>query len=93
MSVKEYLELLEAAGVGLDDRDIAKLDKMSNEEGLIERSVFLAYAKKSSLCKSLLDAEKHQFDKAELAFKVGWDSVESAAYDPLVSQSVFAIME
>ena len=72
MSVKEYLELLEAAGVGLDERDIAKLDKMSNEEGMIERSVFLAYAKKSSLCKSLLDAEKHQFDKAELAFKVGY---------------------
>ena len=43
---------------------------MTNEEGLIERKVFLDYAKKSSAIKSLMDSEKNHFDKAELAFKV-----------------------
>ena len=70
MSGKEYLVLLEAAGISLDDKEISKVDKMTNEEGLIERKVFLDYAKKSSAIKSLMDSEKNHFDKAELAFKV-----------------------
>ena len=70
VSGKEYLVLLEAAGISLDDKEISKVDKMTNEEGLIERKVFLDYAKKSSAIKSLMDSEKNHFDKAELAFKV-----------------------
>ena len=70
VSGKDYLVLLEAAGISIDDREIAKLDKMTNDEGLIDRKVFLDYAKKSSALKSLIDSEKQHFDKAELAFKV-----------------------
>ena len=70
MSGKDYLEALEAAGISIDDREIAKVDKMTNDDGLIDRKVFLDYAKKSSALKSLLDSEKNHFDKAELAFKV-----------------------
>ena len=70
MSGKDYLVLLEAAGISIDAREIAKLDKMTNEEGLIDRKVFLDYAKKSSALKSLMDSEKQHYDKAELAFKV-----------------------
>ena len=70
VSGKDYLEALEAAGISIDDREIAKVDKMTNDDGLIDRKVFLDYAKKSSALKSLLDSEKNHFDKAELAFKV-----------------------
>ena len=70
VSGKNYLELLEAAGISIDDREIGKVDKMTNDEGLIDRKVFLDYAKKSSALKSLMDSEKQHTDKAELAFKV-----------------------
>ena len=40
VSGKDYLVLLEAAGISIDDREIAKLDKMTNDEGLIDRKVF-----------------------------------------------------
>ena len=70
VSAKEYIELLEASGVDLDEKEIAKIDKMTNEMGIIDKSEFLAYAKKSSVFKNLLEGEKHNFDKAELAFKV-----------------------
>ena len=70
VSGKDYLDALEAAGITIDDREIAKVDKMTNDDGLIERKVFLDYAKKSSALKSLLDSERNHFDKAELAFKV-----------------------
>ena len=71
MSVKQYLELLEASGIETNDKDTAKLDKLSNDDGLIERSEFLSYAKKSHVFKSLQEElEKQHYDKAELAFKV-----------------------
>jgi len=69
VSAKEYIELLEASGVDLDEKEIAKIDKMTSELGIIDKNVFLAYAKKSSVFKNLLEEEKHNFDKAELAFK------------------------
>ena len=70
VSAKEYIELLEASGVDLDEKEIAKIDKMTSELGIIDKNDFLAYAKKSSVFKNLLEEEKHNFDKAELAFKV-----------------------
>ena len=71
MSVKQYLELLESSGIETNDKDTAKLDKLSNDDGLIERSEFLSYAKKSHVFKSLQEElEKQHYDKAELAFKV-----------------------
>ena len=70
VSVKEYLELLETAGIEIEEKEVAKLEKMASDDGLVERHDFIHYAKKSSMFKTLVDAEKHHFDKAELAFKV-----------------------
>jgi len=69
VSVKEYLELLETNGIEIEEKEVAKLEKMASDDGLVERHDFVHYAKKSSMFKTLVDAEKHHFDKAELAFK------------------------
>jgi len=68
--VKEYLELLESSGIATEERDIARLEKIANDDGMIERSEFVSYAKRSNVFKSLQEeSEKQHFDKAELAFK------------------------
>ena len=69
--MKEYLELLESSGIATEERDIARLEKIANDDGMIERSEFVSYAKRSNVFKSLQEeSEKQHFDKAELAFKV-----------------------
>ena len=71
MCVKDYMELLESAGVVVGGKEVARLDRLTDQEGIIEREEFLSYSKKSSVMKQLLDGERGRgVDKAELAFKV-----------------------
>ena len=69
---KPYLlQVLESAGVEPNDREVSKLERMSDESGEIERETFTAYAKKSEAFKEYMEAErKSGIDKAEIAFKV-----------------------
>ena len=54
-----------------NDREVSKLERMSDESGEIERETFTAYAKKSEAFKEYMEAErKSGIDKAEIAFKV-----------------------
>ena len=54
-----------------NDREVAKLERMADESGEIERETFTAYAKKSEAFKEYMEAErKSGIDKAEIAFKV-----------------------
>jgi len=70
ISVKQFLEVLESAGVEPNDREVSKLERMSDESGEIERETFTAYAKKSEAFKEYMEAErKSGIDKAEIAFK------------------------
>eukprot|EP00090_Calanus_glacialis_P022286 TRINITY_DN34406_c0_g1_i1.p1 TRINITY_DN34406_c0_g1~~TRINITY_DN34406_c0_g1_i1.p1 ORF type:complete len:157 (-),score=73.99 TRINITY_DN34406_c0_g1_i1:128-598(-) len=70
VSVKEYMELLESAGIVLEDKEVARLDRLTDKDGIIEREEFVNYAKKSPVMKQLLDGERaRNVDKAELAFK------------------------
>ena len=71
MSVKEYMELLESAGIVVAEKEVARLDRLTDQDGIIEREEFVTYAKKSSVMKQLLEGERSRnVDKAELAFKV-----------------------
>jgi hypothetical protein len=66
------LQVLEAVGVEPDEREAARLDRMSDEDGEIDRDEFIAFARKSEVFKDYLDVErKSKVDKAEIAFKVG----------------------
>ena len=54
-----------------NEREVSKLERMSDESGEIERETFMAYAKKSEAFKEYMEAErKSGIDKAEIAFKV-----------------------
>ena len=67
------LQVLESAGVEPNDREVSKLERMSDESGEIERETFTAYAKKSEAFKEYMEAErKSGIDKAEIAFKVNF---------------------
>ena len=65
------MQVLESAGVEPNDREVAKLERMADDSGEIERETFTAYAKKSEAFNKYIDAErKSGVDKAEIAFKV-----------------------
>jgi len=71
VSVKVYLEFLEEAGVVLPDKEAAKMKKMSDDEGNIDKMEFMVYAKKSPTFRMLVTEGEGQpcKDKAEIAFK------------------------
>lgn len=70
--MKVYLEFLEEAGVVLPDKEAAKMKKMSDDEGNIDKMEFMVYAKKSPTFRMLVTEGEGQpcKDKAEIAFKV-----------------------
>ena len=70
-NIKNHFQVLESAGVEPNEREVSKLERMSDESGEIERETFMAYAKKSEAFKEYMEAErKSGLDKAEIAFKV-----------------------
>ena len=71
VSVKQYIDVMSAAGVEVDTKDGGKLEKLSDEDGMIDRAEFLDYARKSSSMKEYMASERNRnIDKAEIAFKV-----------------------
>ena len=84
VSVKEYLDLLESAGIVLEEKEVARLDRLADKEGIIEREEFVSYAKKSPVMKQLVEGERaRNVDKAELAFKVKCDNYQCLEYQSL----------
>ncbi|XP_023349870.1 troponin C, skeletal muscle [Eurytemora carolleeae] len=70
ISVKSLLEVLNANKIQPDSREMAKIEKLSDDHGNIDRQEFMDFAKKSSLIKEFLDSERTKnIDKAEIAFK------------------------
>ena len=74
------MDVMGASNVEFDKKELAKLEKLTDDEGLIERSEFIEYAKKSSAVKEYtekccggpkkISTSNVNVDKAELAFKV-----------------------
>jgi len=68
--VQGYRDVLSGHGLHLDDKEAARINRLSDNDGMMERPDFIEYAKKSATVKEWLDAEKSKnVDKAELAFK------------------------
>ena len=77
--MKSYIDVMDGYHIVLDRKELAKLDRISSEEGTIKREEFFEYAKKSAGVKEFVEkggayagskAGKISLDKAELAFKV-----------------------
>jgi len=70
ISVALFVDVLSGYNIDIESRELAKLTRLSDEDGNIDRQEFIEYAKKSSLIKEFIEAEKSKnVDKAELAFK------------------------
>ena len=81
--MKTYLEVMGSYHVVLDKKEVGKLEKLSDKEGMMDREEFLEYARKSSVVKEFVERGAggsggkvsvgragKSVDKAELAFKV-----------------------
>ena len=72
--VKTFMEVLGSSHVQFEPKELARLERITNEVGLIETEEFMDYAKRSAAVKEFSlrgsrgGGSKH--DKAELAFKV-----------------------
>ena len=70
------MQVLESAGVEPNEREVAKLERMADDSGEIERETFTAYAKKSEAFNKYIESErKSGVDKAEIAFKVNFNNI------------------
>ena len=66
-----------------DKKEMSKLDKMTDDDGFMDKGEFIEYAKKSTAVKEWTDksiggkktSHNISVDKAEIAFKVGEDIV------------------
>ena len=83
--MKTYLEVMGSYHVVLDKKEIGKLEKISDKEGMMDRDEILEYARKSSVVKEFVEKglggsggksnagkSGKNVDKAEIAFKVSW---------------------
>ena len=82
ISVKNYMEVMDSYHVEFDKKEIAKLNRITDDDGFMERDGFLEYARKSSAIKEFTEKGaggggktstckiNKNMDKAELAFKV-----------------------
>ena len=80
--MKNYMEVMSSYNIEFDKKEMAKLNKITDEEGFMEREEFLEYARKSSAVKEYTEKgaagggktsackTNKNMDKAELAFKV-----------------------
>jgi len=82
VSVKNYLEVLESSHISVTEKELDRLEKISDHDGLVNRDDFIEFARKSSSVKEYVEKGKigvgggavstgavHNLDKAELAFK------------------------
>jgi Ca2+-binding EF-hand superfamily protein len=68
--VQGFVDVLSGHNLHLDDKETARVERMCDNDGMMERPDFIEYAKKAHIVKEWLDAEKSKnVDKAELAFK------------------------
>ena len=74
VSVTTFLEVLGSCHIELEPKEMARLERITSEEGVIEQEEFMEYAKRSAAVKEFsLRGSKNSganLDKAELAFKV-----------------------
>ena len=68
--------------VELEKKEMAKLDKMTDDDGFMDKGEFMEFARKSSAVKEWTEkcvggkrtsSQSINVDKAEIAFKVPWD--------------------
>ena len=69
-----FLEILASSNINVDPKENEKIEKITDEDGMIEKEEFKEFAKRSAAVKEFLNKEKMQrighVDKAELVFKV-----------------------
>ena len=69
-----FLEILASSNINVDPKENEKIEKITDEDGMIEKEEFKEFAKRSAAVKEFLKKEKMQrvshVDKAELVFKV-----------------------
>jgi len=77
VSTKNYLDVMSASHVEFDKKEMSKLDKMTDDDGFMDKGEFIEYAKKSTAVKEWTDksiggkktSHNISVDKAEIAFK------------------------
>ena len=81
------MEVLGSSHVQFEPKELARLERITNEDGLIETEEFMDYAKRSAAVKEFSlrgsrgGGSKH--DKAELAFKVEYRGISVFGYNYL----------
>ena len=72
--VKTFIEVLGSCHIQLDHKEVARLERITQEDGMIEREQFIEFAKRSPAVKEFTmrgsKSRVSNLDKAELAFKV-----------------------
>ena len=72
--VKTFIEVLCSCHIQLEPKEVASLDRITQEDGMIERERFIEFAKRSPAVKefSMRGSKGRVFNlvKAELPFKV-----------------------
>lgn len=70
ISLKLWLNMLGSQGLEPDAKEMVRVERITDTEGIIDRQEFMEFAKKSAVMKEYLDGERSRnVDKAELAFK------------------------
>ena len=85
ISTKNYLDVMSASHVEVDKKEMTKFDKMTDDDGFMDKGEFMEYAKKSTAVKEWTDkcvrgkktSHSVNIDKAEIAFKVTFLLVEA----------------
>ena len=84
--MKNYMDVIGSSHMELDKKEMTKLNKITDDEGFIDRGEFLEYARKSSAVKEFTERGacgpgtgkttsckiNKNMDKAELAFRVSY---------------------
>eukprot|EP00090_Calanus_glacialis_P009482 TRINITY_DN17854_c0_g1_i1.p1 TRINITY_DN17854_c0_g1~~TRINITY_DN17854_c0_g1_i1.p1 ORF type:complete len:167 (+),score=64.28 TRINITY_DN17854_c0_g1_i1:14-514(+) len=85
--VKTFMDVLGSCHIQLEPKEVARLERITQEDGMIEREQFLEFAKRSPAVKeftmrgSKSRVSNLDLDKAELAFKA-IDKDNSGSIDP-----------
>jgi len=71
VEISRFMDYLSGKSVSLDEHDIGRLNKITDDHGIIEKEAFVHFFKKSDVLKDFLDSQRRtdHLDKALLAFK------------------------
>ena len=69
------MDVLGSCHIQLEPKEVARLERITQEDGMISRDQFIEFAKRSQAVKEFSvrgnKSRVYNLDKAELAFKVG----------------------